>query len=175
MSTINSISTGLERVIGDVVGSYSPSIRMHVSFNGIRIINGTTLKPSLAAEAPTIVFQGEPDNLYTLLIIDPDMPSPSDPTMKEYIHWIVTDIPGSGTVEQGKEILPYIMPMPHRGIHRYLVMMYEQLSPLGSVEAPEDRAHFDSKNFSESNELGDPKAIVLFCAKRESMPRRHHR
>lgn len=67
MSVSNGNSTGLGRLIGDVVDSYSPSIRMSVSFNGTRIINGTTLKPSLAAEAPTIIFQGNPDNLYTLV------------------------------------------------------------------------------------------------------------
>lgn len=67
MSVGNGNSTSLGRVIGDVVDSYSPSIRMNVSFNGTRIINGTTLKPSLAVEAPNIVFQGNPDNLYTLV------------------------------------------------------------------------------------------------------------
>lgn len=60
-------NTGFQKVIADVVDSYYPIMKMTVIFNGTSITNGVTLKPSMAAEAPTVEFQGKPRSLYTLV------------------------------------------------------------------------------------------------------------
>ncbi len=36
------------------------------------------------------------------MLTDPDVPGPSDPYLKEHLHWIVTDIPGTTDVTFGK-------------------------------------------------------------------------
>ncbi|XP_074373978.1 protein MOTHER of FT and TFL1-like [Apium graveolens] len=157
----------VRQVIGDIVDTITPCINMKVYIDGRQIINGCTIKPSIAIVPPQIRFEGQAERLYTLLLTDPDMPSPSNPTLREYIHWIVTDIPGSGAINQGNEILPYEPPTPIRGYHRYILMMFEQMTPLGLLSPPLTRAHFDHKTFVWRHQLGVPKAIAYFWAKKE--------
>jgi hypothetical protein len=45
-------------------------------------------------------FGGDAEK-YTLLLVDPDAPSPSNPTLRNILHWLVTDIPGSTSPSQG--------------------------------------------------------------------------
>ena len=71
----------------------------------------------------------------------------------------------------GKEILPYQMTTPQNEIHRYYFILYEQLSPLGLVEPPADRAIFDWKSFISMNKL-IPRSSMFFCAEKEPMPGR---
>lgn len=33
-------------------------------------------------------------NLYTLLLVDPDMPEPGNPDMAEYLHYLAVNVPG---------------------------------------------------------------------------------
>lgn len=47
-----------------------------------------------AAHAPSVTFAGAPNKLHTLIMVDPDAPSPDNPTMAQWLHWIVTNIPG---------------------------------------------------------------------------------
>lgn len=35
----------------------------------------------------------QPQYLYTLVLSDPDAPSPAMPTSREYLHWLVTNAP----------------------------------------------------------------------------------
>jgi hypothetical protein len=45
-------------------------------------------------------FGGDAEK-YTLVMVDPDAPSPSNPTLRNVLHWLVTDIPGSTSPSQG--------------------------------------------------------------------------
>jgi protein FLOWERING LOCUS T len=45
-------------------------------------------------------FGGDAEK-YTLVMVDPDAPSPSNPTLRNILHWLVTDIPGSTSPSQG--------------------------------------------------------------------------
>jgi hypothetical protein len=47
-----------------------------------------------AAHAPSLEYAAAPGKRYTLLMVDPDAPSPDNPAMREWLHWIVTNIPG---------------------------------------------------------------------------------
>ncbi|CDO98375.1 unnamed protein product [Coffea canephora] len=96
------------------------SVIMSLYFDDKNVTNGSDVKPSLAASAPLVTIGGEPHKFYTLVMIDPDDPSPSEPTLREWAHWIVTDIPGGSIASQGKEILSYMPPHPQVGIHRYI-------------------------------------------------------
>ncbi|VFQ74204.1 unnamed protein product [Cuscuta campestris] len=94
------------RVIGDVVDSFThdPTLRMEVTYyfnnsnnflpssagggpaaaanNSCRLFNGQELLPSALTSRPRVMT-------------DPDVPNPSDPYMREHLHWLVTDIPGT--------------------------------------------------------------------------------
>ncbi|AQK89896.1 Protein MOTHER of FT and TFL1 [Zea mays] len=81
------------RVIGEVVDLFVPSISMTVAYDGPKdISNGCLLKPSATAAPPLVRISGRRNDLYTLacmssqIMTDPDAPSPSNPTMREYLH-----------------------------------------------------------------------------------------
>jgi hypothetical protein len=57
-----------------------------------QVSNGCQMKPSATALAPNIeVADHNADNvnLFTLIMTDPDAPSPSEPSMREWVHWYV--------------------------------------------------------------------------------------
>ncbi|KAL2342359.1 hypothetical protein Fmac_003644 [Flemingia macrophylla] len=160
------------RVIGDVVDMFIPSVNMSLYFGSKHVTNGCDIKPSMAVTPPKVTLTGNMDHLYTLVMTDPDAPSPSEPNMRELIHWIVVDIPGGTNPTKGKEILPYLGPKPPVGIHRYIFVLFEQKGPLTAVEQPTNRANFNTRNFASQLDLGLPVATVYFNAQKEPKSRR---
>ncbi|CAI0546928.1 unnamed protein product [Linum tenue] len=79
------------RVVGEVVEMFNPSVRMSVTYNSNKqVSNGHELMPAVVASRPRVDIGG--DDLrtpYTLIMTDPDYPSPSDPYLKEHLHWYV--------------------------------------------------------------------------------------
>lgn len=41
----------------------------------------------------------DPDSRFSLVMTDPDAPSPSDPNFAEFLHWMVVNIPGSAATD----------------------------------------------------------------------------
>ncbi|XP_021736432.1 protein MOTHER of FT and TFL1 [Chenopodium quinoa] len=156
------------RVIGDVVDMFVPSVSMSVYFGAKHVTNGCTIKPSIAVDPPRLLIGGHSDVLYTLVMTDPDAPSPSEPSMRELVHWIVTDIPGCASTSCGKEVVAYTGPRPPVGIHRFILVLFEQKQPLGmAVEPPISRANFNTRLFAGRHGLGLPVATVYFNAQKE--------
>ncbi|KAK9278945.1 hypothetical protein L1049_028527 [Liquidambar formosana] len=75
------------RVIGDVVDMFVPSVNMSVYYGSKHVTNGCDIKPSIAANPPKVNISGHSYELYTLVMTDPDAPSPSEPSMREWLHW----------------------------------------------------------------------------------------
>ncbi|KAK6283684.1 hypothetical protein POUND7_002636 [Theobroma cacao] len=53
-------------------------------------------------------------------MMDPDAPTPSELRLKEWLYWIVVDIPEGHDATKGREMAPYMGPLPPTGIHRLL-------------------------------------------------------
>ncbi|XP_022000710.1 uncharacterized protein LOC110898255 isoform X2 [Helianthus annuus] len=82
------------RVIGDVLDSFTKSINLTISYNDREVSNGCTLKPSQVINQPRVDIGGDDLRAFhTLVMVDPDAPSPSDPNLREYLHWLVTIFP----------------------------------------------------------------------------------
>ncbi|OMO94933.1 Phosphatidylethanolamine-binding protein PEBP [Corchorus olitorius] len=161
------------RVIGDVVDMFVPTVTMSIYYASKHVTNGCDVKPSMAINPPKVSIDGHPDHLYTLVMTDPDAPSPSEPSMREWVHWIVCDIPGGTNPTQGKEILPYMGPRPPVGIHRYIFVLFQQNGPMGTaVQPPASRANFNTRLFADHLNLGLPVATVYFNAQKEPISRR---
>nr|KJB37170.1 hypothetical protein B456_006G192300 [Gossypium raimondii] len=107
------------RVIGDVVDMFVPTVTMSVYYGSKHVSNGCDIKPSMAINPPKVAIDGLPDQFYTLVMTDPDAPSPSEPTMREWVHWIVSDIPGGTN--------------PTRGINNSLCIYIVLLYPLQNI------------------------------------------
>ncbi|KAL1313886.1 protein CENTRORADIALIS-like isoform X2 [Arachis hypogaea] len=140
------------RVVGDVLDPFNASIRMSVSYGNRQVYNGHEFFPSTVTFKPKVEIGGtELRPFFTLVMTDPDVPGPSDPYLREHLHWIVTDIPGTTDATFGKELVSYEMPKPNIGIHR---------------------DHFNTRTFAADNDLGLPVAAVYFNAQRETAARR---
>ncbi|KAH9626192.1 hypothetical protein KSS87_018117, partial [Heliosperma pusillum] len=100
------------RVIGEVVDIFNPSVKMVVTYNSSKqVSNGHEIMPNVIVSKPRVEIGGEDmRSAYTLIMVDPDAPSPSDPYLREHLHWIVTDIPGTTDISFGKEIVSYDTP-----------------------------------------------------------------
>lgn len=72
----------------------------------------------------------------------------------------------------GKEILPYVGPRPPVGIHRFIMVLFQQKGPLGVVEKPASRANFNTRLFARHLDLGLPVATIYFNSQKEPASRR---
>ncbi|PSR86494.1 Protein SELF-PRUNING like [Actinidia chinensis var. chinensis] len=162
----------LGRVIGDVIDYFSPSIKMRVMYNKNNVFNGHELLPSSVTIKPRVeVHGGDMRSFFTLIMIDPDAPGPSDPFLREHLHWMVTDIPGTTDSSFGREVVNYEKPRPSIGIHRFVFVLFKQKQRHLVTSAPL-RDQFNTRSFAEENELGLPVAAVFFNAQRETAARR---
>ncbi|XP_022963124.1 CEN-like protein 2 [Cucurbita moschata] len=156
----------LGRVIGDVVDSFTPSIKMGITFSNKHVLNGYQFFPSSLSFKPRVHVSGEDmRSLFTLIMVDPDVPGPSDPFLREHLHWLVTDIPGTTDATFGREEVSYEIPKPTIGIHRFVFVLFKQKHRC-SVNSPSSRDHFNTRRFAAENDLGLPVAAVYFNAQR---------
>ncbi|KAJ0088559.1 hypothetical protein Patl1_32490 [Pistacia atlantica] len=160
------------RVIGDVLDSFSPTIKMFVSYNNKQVSNGHELFPSTVSFRPRVEIQGgDMRTFFTLVMTDPDVPGPSDPYLREHLHWIVTNIPGTTDVTFGRELVSHETPRPNIGIHRFVFVLFRQKSRQ-IFNPPSSRDNFSTRVFAAENDLGPPVAAVYFNAQRETAARR---
>ncbi|KAK9195762.1 hypothetical protein WN943_003887 [Citrus x changshan-huyou] len=144
------------------------------TFYTLVIINKPLLFPfASAASASTcgycflgLLYGGHLLQLFQVMV-DPDAPSPSDPSLREYLHWLVTDIPATTGASFGQDIVNYESPRPTMGIHRFVFVLFRQLGRQ-TVYAPGWRQNFSTRDFAELYNLGPPVAAVYFNCQRES-------
>ncbi|XP_016507342.1 protein VERNALIZATION 3-like [Nicotiana tabacum] len=159
----------LGRVIGDVLDPFTRSIDLRVVYNSREVINGCDFRPSQVIHQPRIEIGGaDACNFYTLVMVDPDAPTPTNPNMREYLHWLVTDIPATTGVNFGNEVVSYESPRPTIGIHRFVFVLFLQLRRENNVYAPQSRQNFNTRDFAQLHNLGLPTAAVYFNGQREN-------
>nr|WRK13948.1 flowering locus T-like protein 3 [Diospyros sp. 'deyangshi']WRK13951.1 flowering locus T-like protein 6 [Diospyros sp. 'deyangshi'] len=155
------------RVIGEVLDPFIRTVAFRVRYNNREVTSGCELRPSQVAHSPRVDIGGDDlRNFYTLIMVDPDAPSPNDPSLREYLHWMVTDIPGTTSASFGQEVVKYESPLPHLGIHRFVFVLFQQLGRQ-TVYPPSLRHNFCTRDFAMLYNLGLPVAAVYFNAQRE--------
>ncbi|KAK7295823.1 hypothetical protein RJT34_18735 [Clitoria ternatea] len=156
-------------IIGDIVDPFMCSVPMRVIYNNnIEVLNCCELRPSQILNEPRVEVGGSDfRTLYTLVMVDPDAPSPGNPNQREYLHWLVTNIPATTEATYGEEIVPYESPRPMAGIHRIVFILF--LQPCRqTVQAPGWRQNFITRDFAEIYNLGLPVAAMYFACKRRN-------
>ncbi|KAG6433926.1 hypothetical protein SASPL_105545 [Salvia splendens] len=173
MAKMSEVPLIVGRVIGDVLDSFSASMKMSVTYGNKQVYNGHEFYPTAVAAKPRVEIEGaDMRNFYTLLMTDPDVPGPSDPYLREHLHWLVTDIPGTTDATFGKEVVTYEIPKPSIGIHRFVFVLLKQKGRQTVKNLPTSRDHFNTRRFAADNDLGLPVAAVFFNAQRETAARR---
>ncbi|XP_020599121.1 protein HEADING DATE 3A-like [Phalaenopsis equestris] len=155
-------SSNFSNVLGEVFGSLDQSVMLRVSFNNRPVLNGCDFRPSNVVNRPRVEVGGEDlRTFYTLIMVDLDAPNPSNPTLKEYLHWMVTDIPATTDASFGSELLKYESPHPMTGIHRIVLALLKQ-QKRGTVLKPDSRENFDTQTFAQANNLKTPVAATAY-------------
>lgn len=97
---------------------------------------GKELTPTQVKDKPQVTWQANKGAYYTLMMVDPDAPSRTDPKFREIRHWLVMNILESA-VESGDEITEYRGSGAPKGtgLHRYIFLVYKQ--PNGKIEHTE--------------------------------------
>jgi hypothetical protein len=156
-----------------------------IKYGGVTVSNGAKVNYMGAAEAPFIQYTAAiPGKYYTLMMVDPDAPSYTNPTDKEWRMWLAGDIPGSslitgfnGAIENGVWVTmtAYQKPMPviKTGYHRYYFKLYEQPSKLNFYPLGGKRNQWKSSAFAAQHGLTKV-AVNHFVSKRDFDGRSKH-
>ncbi|PNS21749.1 OV-16 antigen [Sphaceloma murrayae] len=143
MSTISSHSTSLITSLKDmklspgqvslIPESFIPTTELGVTFGDKQVKQGNLIRVSEAKCTPTISFAPEDgasrDQSYTLMLVDPDAPTPDDPKFAWWRHWIISGLRPGAPAEQTKEaVTAYLAPGPKDDSkpHRYLFLLYKE-------------------------------------------------
>jgi hypothetical protein len=105
------------KLVPDLVPEFKPTLEVHVDYNGKAVDFGNTFntlgkttseldaKPIETRLTPHIETTPEPNfsitrellynpstTKYTLIMADPDAPNPAAPILKDFLHWIMSDV-----------------------------------------------------------------------------------
>ena len=139
--------------------------------SGAEVSLGNELTPASVKDEPMVEWSNQMGQYFTLMMIDPDVPSREQPTKREFKHWLVVNIPGTD-VTKGRIIAAYRGPAPSKrsGFHRYVFLVYKQpglinvTEPMVSNSSREGRVHFNARVFAKTHDLGEPVAANFFIA-----------
>ncbi|KAI8469835.1 MAG: PEBP-like protein [Monoraphidium minutum] len=153
---------------GHAAAAATGSFTLRVTYpGGLDVRDGLRLKPSQAASQPRVTVDGP--GPFTLVMVDPDAPSPDAPKARSWLHWLVADCaPGAGVgaAGNGAVLCAYNGPTPPRGTHRYVFLVYEQAGG-ARVTAPhvEQRARFNAAEWAKAHAgAAAPAAAAFFLA-----------
>ncbi|KAI0757573.1 PEBP-like protein [Daedaleopsis nitida] len=105
---------------------------------GIFLVPEQTRRPP---EVYTTLFHTD-TRLYTLLMVDLDVPNPETQSFTTYLHWMQPNIPLSAFTPSPSVPLdthtPYVPPHPQRGspYHRYVLLVLPQSSATEPIDIP---------------------------------------
>ncbi|KAG5440717.1 hypothetical protein PCK2_000153 [Pneumocystis canis] len=146
-------------VIPDVYERFKPTAEIIIRFENKELEPGNFVSNDISASEPTVEIKSfsEKEKLYTIVLIDPDVPNVQKDSFKTYLHWLVCNIlispintlvqPHTGTI-----LAPYIPPHPQKGspYHRYTLLVFEQTEK--NLNNPViERDGFDVRQFASLN------------------------
>ncbi|XP_072934594.1 protein D3-like isoform X2 [Epargyreus clarus] len=168
-----SVSSEFEssKIVPDVV-SVAPTDSIKLTYpSGAEACLGNELTPTQVKDQPTVYYEADDCDYYTLVFTDPDNYDGPEPVYREWHHWLVGNIPGN-KVADGEVLSGYIGSGPPEGtgIHRYVYILFKQPGKLEFDEkrltntSVDGRAAFSTKKFAEKYNLGNPVAGNFYRA-----------
>ncbi|XP_054286026.1 uncharacterized protein LOC129002333 [Macrosteles quadrilineatus] len=165
-------------IVPDVLDSQPGTEYMTINYGpGVTVDVGTTLTPTQVKGEPEVnyTFWADPKSYYLLAMVDPDAPSRQNPQNREFLHWLVANIPGDN-IKSGETIVEYVGAGPPQGtgLHRYFFLLYKQP---GRININQQRINknsvgwrpkFSIKKFAKNYRLGRPESVNVFQAMYDS-------
>ncbi|KAI0791795.1 phosphatidylethanolamine-binding protein [Abortiporus biennis] len=172
-------------VVPDLLPSLHPSLDLRVNYPEAppksvylrtrikrryeRVEPGVYLLPEQTRKPPrlyTTVFHTDP-RLYTLLMVDLDVPDEENRTFQTYLHWMQPNLTLSSSspspIPLSTSHTSYIPPHPQRGTpyHRYVILLLPQQNPTERIHIPvptqAERLGFNYRAFAEKYGLDGSK------------------
>lgn len=103
-----------------------------VKFNGKQFKQGESLNLANVQSPPEISFQKPFKSLYTMIMVDPDVPSATDPNKRNHLHWMKINMTDTDEIEFIK--FAPSNPPKGSGFHRYFFKIYKQTKPLDQTK-----------------------------------------
>ncbi|KAF8782386.1 protein D2-like [Argiope bruennichi] len=144
-----------------------PPNSIQIEYKDQPVICGDSLTRNLTHERPTSTdYKADVNKLYTLIMLDPDVPTPQNPVAAFFVHWLLENIP-ENAVKHGDIVLDYYPPNPplHSDPHRYIFLAYEQPARLKDQFDHDKRIYFNLRKFVEERKLTGPIAGNFFYLK----------
>lgn len=134
---------------------------MIVFFGNQQVYNNKEIDLNLVQPKPKVTIDIEPNNLYTLLMIDPD--APKDFEGQYYLHWLVMNIDTKGNK---KIVTPFKPSTPGKdGIHHYYFYLYKQP---GKIDIDKYEPHkFVLDDFVSKFSLGKSEDSFVYLTQRK--------
>ncbi|KAI9663039.1 MAG: hypothetical protein M1821_008087 [Bathelium mastoideum] len=173
---------------GSIPPNFSPSAttQLNVAFQGQEVTPGEHLSMSTVKNQPQIGLQSLPasassSSLFTVIMIDPDAPTPQQPTEAQILHWLQPSVrvsTNSSSTSSASALSPitlaasappqatYLQPSPPPGsaAHRYIQYLFVQPKDFQIPAAFADfgkgsnRSSFDVASFVQASGLQGPVA-----------------
>jgi phosphatidylethanolamine-binding protein (PEBP) family uncharacterized protein len=158
---------GHAKVIPDVINKVTDKATITLRFEDLEIENGTQVPLEALGKEPQVEIKGASDKVYSLLLVDPDMPSPTNPKYKDTLYWMVNNIKGS-SFDEADFTVEFMPPEPGSGgTHRYVALLFHQPRGFHTFKAPDKRVGFQTRQWAKDHGMGDPDAAVYFKCKHE--------
>ncbi|GAA5908745.1 hypothetical protein JCM6882_008194 [Rhodosporidiobolus microsporus] len=150
-------------VTPDLLPSISPVADVRIHVGGEAIEPGSFAKPGQTREGIEVsaqVYHPE-ERLYTLLVVDPDVPDEANQSFTSFAHLLIPNIslsaasPSTLPLSSAPSTLPFVPPHPQNGTpyHRYTVLLLEQSSSLSLDAASIERRGFSTREFVKEHGL----------------------
>lgn len=151
--------------------------------------NVTRGEPQLAINPTRFQSLADYSGQYVVIMIDPDAPSPDNPTRRSILHWLAGGISQTPVTSGGNNMLagqrtltnstpaavPYAAPGPplNSSAHRYILYAFKQPAnfAIPSIFNASNRANFDIERFVRDSNLGTPAAAnYIYVSRQEVVP-----
>jgi len=122
-----------ESVVPEILDTVPPAC-LQISYGETSLNPGHALTPTQVKDKPKVTYDPEPGAYYSLICIDHDAPSRSEPKFADILHWLIINIQGSD-ITSGNEVTQYIGSGAPKGsgLHRYVIVLFKQTG--GEIDA----------------------------------------
>ncbi|KAI1828177.1 phosphatidylethanolamine-binding protein [Xylaria intraflava] len=124
--------------------NFRATTKLGVSFGEKVVELGNFFRAGECKQAPTLAFDAEagtPDNAsYSLILTDPDAPTPDEPKFAFWRHWVLSGLRprsvGAAATGPPSELTVYLGPGPKDDSkpHRYLFLLYREPESLSLLK-----------------------------------------
>lgn len=138
--------------------------QIKIAYSGVDIDCGETYHLAGFESHPIIVLnRANVNKYYTLVMLDPDAPSPKNWAARSWLHWLVVNIKDAN-VESGFTVTEYNPPTPPEGsgMHRYVFLLIEQTKEQTHYFPILERKSFDINKYAKENKLGNVAGLSFF-------------